>query len=88
INVGVRYSRDFYRGFFANTTSGNLDNSGLTTDGVHGFSTTTADDNMSVLGNKYSYWRYNIDKLSYTAAANYKINTNNAVYGRFSHGFR
>jgi len=88
INVGARYSRDFYRGFFANTTSSNLNNSGLTTDGVHGFSTTTADDGMSVLGNQYTYWRYDIDKLSYTAAANYKINANNAVYGRFSHGFR
>ncbi|MCD9853580.1 TonB-dependent receptor [Epilithonimonas sp. JDS] len=88
INVGARYSRDFYRGFFANTTSSNLNNSGLTTDGVHGFSTTTADDGMSVLGNQYTYWRYDIDKSSYTAAANYKINANNAVYGRFSHGFR
>lgn len=88
INVGARYSRDFYRGFYANTTSANLHNSGLTTDGVHDFTTTTADDNMSVLGNQYSYWRYDIDKLSYTAAANYKINANNAVYGRFSHGFR
>ena len=88
INIGARYSRDFYRGFFANTTSSNLNNSGLTTDGVHGFSTTTADDGMSVLGNQYTYWRYDIDKLSYTAAANYKINANNAVYGRFSHGFR
>jgi len=88
INIGARYSKDIYRGFFANTTSSNLDNSGLTTDGVHGFSTTTADDGMSVLGNQYTYWRYDIDKLSYTVAANYKINTNNAVYGRFSHGFR
>lgn len=88
INVGARYSRDFYRGYAVNTTSAHLNNSGLTTDGVHGFSTTTADDNMSFLGNQYTYWRYDIDKLSYTAAANYKINTNNAVYGRFSHGFR
>jgi len=88
INVGARYSRDFYRGYYVNTTSANLNNSGLTTDGTHGFSTTTADDNMSVLGNQYNYWRYDIDKLSYTLAANYKINSNNAVYGRFSHGFR
>lgn len=88
INVGARYSRDYYNGYYVNTTSANLNNSGLTTDGVHGFATTTADDNMSVLGNQYNYWKYDIDKLSYTLAANYKINSNNAVYGRFSHGFR
>ncbi len=88
LNAGVRYSRDFYKGYSVNTTSGNLNNSGLTTDGTHSFLTTTADDNMSVLGNQYSYWKYDIDKVSYTLAANYKINSNNAVYGRFSHGFR
>lgn len=88
LNAGVRYSRDFYKGYSVNTTTGNLNDSGLTTDGTHSFATTTADDNMSVLGNKYSYWKYDIDKVSYTLAANYKINTNNAVYGRFSHGFR
>ncbi|MEG0760874.1 TonB-dependent receptor [Chryseobacterium sp.] len=88
LNAGVRYSRDFYKGYSVNTTKGNLNNSGLTTDGTHSFATTTADDNMSVLGNKYSYWKYDIDKVSYTLAANYKINKNNAVYGRFSHGFR
>ncbi|MCU7618081.1 TonB-dependent receptor [Chryseobacterium sp. PBS4-4] len=88
LNAGIRYSRDFYKGYSVNTTTGNLNNSGLTTDGTHSFATTTADDNMSVLGNKYSYWKYDIDKLSSTLAANYKINTNNAVYARFSHGFR
>jgi outer membrane receptor protein involved in Fe transport len=88
INVGARYSRDYYNGYYVNTTSANLNNSGLTTDGAHSFATTTADDNMSVLGNQYNYWKYDIDKLSYTLAANYKINSNNAVYGRFSHGFR
>ncbi|MDF2931177.1 MAG: TonB-dependent receptor [Chryseobacterium sp.] len=88
LNAGIRYSRDFYKGYSVNTTTGNLNNSGLTTDGTHSFATTTADDNMSVVGNKYSYWKYDIDKVSYTLAANYKINTNNAVYGRFSHGFR
>jgi len=88
LNAGVRYSRDYYKGYSVNTTKGNLNNSGLTTDGTHSFATTTADDSMSVLGNQYSYWKYDIDKVSYTLAANYKINTNNAVYGRFSHGFR
>lgn len=88
LNAGVRYSRDYYKGYSVNTTKGNFNNSGLTTDGTHSFATTTADDNMSVLGNQYSYWKYDIDKVSYTLAANYKINTNNAVYGRFSHGFR
>jgi len=88
LNAGIRYSRDFYKGYSVNTTSGNLNNSGLTTDGTHSFLTTTADDNMSVLGNQYSYWKYDIDKVSYTFAANYKINSNHAAYGRFSHGFR
>lgn len=88
INAGLRYSHDYYKGNFANTTTANLNNSGLTTDGIHSFSTTTADDNMSVLGNKYTYWNYNIDKVSFTVAANYKINRENAVYARFSNGFR
>ncbi|MGG5211010.1 TonB-dependent receptor [Chryseobacterium sp. MIQD13] len=87
-NGGIRYSRDFYKGYGVNTTTGNLNNSGLTTDGTHGFETTTADDNMAVLGNKYTYWNYDVDKVSYTLAANYKINRENAVYARFSHGFR
>ncbi|MFY1046963.1 TonB-dependent receptor [Chryseobacterium sp. GP-SGM7] len=88
INAGLRYSNDHYKGNFANTTNANLNNSGLTTDGTHSFATTTADDNMSVLGNKYTYWNYNIDKVSFTLATNYKINRENAVYARFSNGFR
>ncbi|WP_153395400.1 TonB-dependent receptor [Chryseobacterium vaccae] len=87
-NGGIRYSRDFYKGYGVNTTTANLNNSGLTTDGTHSFTTTTADDNMAVLGNKYTYWYYDINKVSYTMAANYKINRGNAVYARFSHGFR
>lgn len=87
-NGGARYSHDFYKGYRVNTTSANLNDSGLTTDGTHGFLTTTADDNMSVLGNQYTYWSYDVDKVSYTAALNYKINTQNALYARFSHGFR
>ena len=88
LNGGIRYSHDYYKGSFAITTTANLNNSGLTTDGTHGFSTTTADDNMSVLGNKFTYWYYNIDKVSFTLAANYKLNKENAVYARFSNGFR
>lgn len=88
LNGGMRYSRDYYKGYGVNTTTANLNNSGLTTDGTHSFATTTADDNMAVLGNKYTYWYYDINKVSYTLAANYKINKENAVYARFSHGFR
>ncbi|SFN15197.1 Outer membrane receptor proteins, mostly Fe transport [Chryseobacterium oleae] len=88
LNAGMRYSRDYYKGYGVNTTTANLNNSGLTTDGTHSFATTTADDNMAVLGNKYTYWNYDINKVSYTLAANYKLNKGNAVYARFSHGFR
>lgn len=87
-NGGIRYSHDIYRGYKVNTTTSTLNNSGLTVDGTHGFGTTTADDNMTVLGNQYTYWRYDVDKVSYTASLNYKINSQNAFYGRFSHGFR
>lgn len=87
-NGGIRYSRDFYKGYKVSTTTANLDNSGLTTDGTHSFTTTTADDNMAVLGNRYTYWYYDVNKVSYTLATNYKINRENAVYARFSHGFR
>lgn len=88
LNGGIRYSRDYYKGYGVNTVSSNLNDSGLTTDGTHSFWTTTADDGMSVLGNKYTYWNYDISKVSYTLATNYKINRENAVYARFSHGFR
>ncbi len=87
-NGGIRYSRDFYKGYGVNTTSGNLNNSGLTTDGAHSFLTTTADDTMSVLGNIYTYWNYDVNRVSFTTALNYKINTKNALYARFSNGFR
>ncbi|CAH0292429.1 TonB-dependent receptor [Chryseobacterium sp. Bi04] len=87
-NGGMRYSRDFYKGYGVNTTTANLNNSGLTVDGTNGFNTTTADDNMAVLGNKYTYWYYDVNKVSYTLASNYKINRENAVYARFSSGFR
>ncbi|MCI0920295.1 TonB-dependent receptor [Sphingobacterium rhinopitheci] len=88
INGGIRYSNDFYQGNFANTLTGNLNNSGLTTDGVHGFETTTAANNMSILGNNFTYWNYDINKVSFSLASNYKINGKNAVYARFSQGFR
>ncbi|SHL90913.1 TonB-dependent receptor [Chryseobacterium polytrichastri] len=87
-NGGIRYSRDFYKGYGVNTTTSNLNNSGLTTDGTHSFLTTTADDNMAVLGNKYTYWNYDVNRVSFTTAMNYKINSENAVYARFSNGFR
>ena len=87
-NGGIRYSRDFYKGYGVSTTTANLNNSGLTTDGTHDFSTTTADDNMSVLGNKYTFWNYDVNRVSFTTALNYKINKENAVYARFSNGFR
>lgn len=87
-NGGIRYSKDYYQGNFANTLSGNLNNSGLTTDGIHDFETTTAANNMSILGNKFTYWNFDINKISFTLASNYKINDNNAAYVRFSQGFR
>ncbi|MCL8535450.1 TonB-dependent receptor [Chryseobacterium gallinarum] len=88
VNGGMRYSRDYYKGYGVNTTTANLNNSGLTVDGTHSFATTTADDNMAVLGNRYTYWYYDVNKVSYTLASNYKINRENALYARFSHGFR
>lgn len=85
---GIRYSNDFYKGNFANTTNSNLNNSGLTTNGVNSFETTTAANNMSTLGNIFTYWNYDIHKISFSIAANYKLNETNAIYTRFSQGFR
>lgn len=87
-NAGIRYSKDYYNGNFANTTTANLNHSGLLVNGTNGFETTTADDNMSVLGNKFTYWNYDINKASFTIATNYKLNDKNAFYIRFSQGFR
>lgn len=89
INGGMRYSRDYYKGYGVNTTTTNLNNADLgVMNGVYSFGRTRADDHMAVLGNMYTYWNYDINKVSYTLASNYKINRNNAVYARFSHGFR
>jgi len=96
LNGGIRYESNTYRGYVDKASWGNqsnLDNSGMTVDGNayngnNGFNTTTADNSMLISSGPYQYWRYDLDKMSATVAANYKLNEKNAVFGRYSHGFR
>ncbi|WP_103069930.1 TonB-dependent receptor [Aquimarina sediminis] len=80
-NFGLRYDDNAYSGYrdnarFFSTDLGLLDNN-------------TADDALTVVdGNPYTYWTYDVEELSYTAALNYKFNDKTAMYGRYSHGFR
>ena len=81
LNFGLRYDDDKYSGYrdnarFFSTDLGHFDNN-------------TADNAVTVVtGNPYTYWRYDVDELSYTTALNYKFNDHTAIYGRYSHGFR
>ena len=42
----------------------------------------------NILQGDFTYWEYDLNELSYTAALNYKFNDNFASYARYSHGFR
>ncbi len=96
LNGGIRYDHDIYKGYVDNESWGNLsnlDNSGLSVNGgyyngTNGFNTTTADNSMLVSGGPYSYWDYVVKKISGTIAANYKFSNSDAIFGRYSHGFR
>ncbi|MCV9928475.1 TonB-dependent receptor [Flavobacterium sp. LS1R49] len=80
-NAGVRYDKNVYSGYRDNARFG-AENLGV-------LENNTADDAVTtVQGNPYTYWRYDVSELSYTAAGNYKFNENMASYLRYSHGFR
>lgn len=84
-DLGVRYDIDRYSGYKGTSTTRNLDNN---TSFGYDFKTTTADNAMSSTEGPYYYWKYNIDRFSYSAAANYKFTDNMAAYLRYSNGFR
>lgn len=80
-NAGVRYDKNVYSGYRDNARFG-AENLGV-------LDNNTADDAVTTIqGNPYTYWRYDVSELSYTAAGNYKFNENMASYIRYSHGFR
>lgn len=80
-NAGLRYNKDKYSGYRDNARFG-AENLGILDDN-------TADDAVTtIIGNPYTYWRYDVNEVSYTGAANYKFNDNMASYLRYSHGFR
>ncbi|WP_242499219.1 TonB-dependent receptor [Flavobacterium sp. 140616W15] len=80
-NAGVRYDKNVYSGYRDNARFG-AENLGV-------LDNNTADDAVTTIqGNPYTYWRYDVGELSYTAAGNYKFNENMASYIRYSHGFR
>ena len=80
-NAGLRYDKNIYSGYRDNARFG-AENLGI-------LDNNTADDAVTtVLGNPYTYWRYDVSEISYTAAGNYKFNENMASYLRYSHGFR
>ncbi|MCV9932691.1 TonB-dependent receptor [Flavobacterium sp. LS1R47] len=80
-NAGLRYDKNVYSGYRDNARFG-AENLGV-------LDNNTADDAVTTIqGNPYTYWRYDVSELSYTAAGNYKFNENMASYIRYSHGFR
>lgn len=80
-NVGFRYDTDKYSGYRDNANFFSTD-LGVLTDSY-------ADDKVTTIdGNPYTYWTYDVNELSYSVAANYKLNENMATYARVSHGFR
>lgn len=80
IDIGLRYDIDRYTGFKAFEDKENLVSLG--------FDDTTADDFILNTGAPYTYWEYDVDKLSYSFGANYKFNEKTAAYIRVSSGFR
>ena len=78
-NLGLRYDIQRYQGFGDHGTWGN--NIGV-------IKNNKADNGVNILKGNYVHWDYDVDELSYTAAANYKINDNMAAYARYSRGFR
>jgi len=94
-NGGIRYDNNTYNGIVdkAGASPSNLDASNMTVDGgayngTNGFNTTSADNSMLVSGGPYHYWSYKVEKISGTLAANYKFSNSDAVFARYSHGFR
>ena len=81
LNAGLRYNKDKYSGYRDNARFG-AENLGILDDN-------TADDAVTtIIGNPYTYWRYDVSEISYTGAVNYKFNDRMASYVRYSHGFR
>jgi iron complex outermembrane receptor protein len=85
INVGLRYDMDKYQGYKATSKMYSLDSDpNFGTD----FSTTTADNSITRVEGPFYYWKYNLNRLSATAALNYKFRSDMAVFLRYSNGFR
>lgn len=86
-DIGLRYDMDRYTGYKGNSkfNSQNLDNnSSFNTD----FAGTTADNSITTTEGPYLYWNYDVNRLSGSAAANYKFADDMAAYLRYSNGFR
>ncbi|MBA3649032.1 MAG: TonB-dependent receptor [Chitinophagales bacterium] len=85
-DIGLRYDIDRYKGYKANSQffSQNLDSSSFNYD----FTTTTADNSITTTEMPFLYWAYDVNRLSFSGAANYKFTENMAAYIRYSNGFR
>lgn len=80
-NVGFRYDTDKYSGY--------RDNASFFSTDLDVLGNSYADDKITTIdGNPYTFWTYDVNELSYSFAANYKLNDNMATYARASHGFR
>jgi iron complex outermembrane receptor protein len=86
-DIGLRYDMDRYTGYKnkPNAVLQNLDHSSSSN---NNFAGTTADNSMTVLSGAYQYWKYDVNRLSGSAAANYKFAEDMAAYVRYSNGFR
>eukprot|EP01133_Synstelium_polycarpum_P014746 gene14746-17425_t len=85
-DLGLRFDMDRYSGYKATQSAAqNLDNNSSF---GYDFRGTTADNSITNVSGPYYYWKYDINRLSGSAAANYKFNENMATYFRYSNGFR
>jgi len=78
-NVGLRYDSNRFSGAGDHGTWGN---------DIGFYANNNADNNVNILKGDYTYWTYDLNELSYSAALNYKMNDHMASYVRYSHGFR
>lgn len=78
-NVGFRYERHDFSGVGDHGTWGN---------DIGALPTNYADNGVNILRGDFTYWEYDIEEFSYTAALNYQFDDAMALYGRISHGFR
>lgn len=86
-NAGIRYDNHQFAGSGDHGTWGNdIGVLGKVDGDLTDYN--TADNGVNILRGDYTYWTYDLEEVSYTAALNYQFSDAMASYVRYSHGFR